>query len=219
MEQEAAQMEREADLLLHNADVGESTTHTHTPNPVPGSDSGGARDTILPIEKPSVLRRVAKRLLRFKFYFGNPAQKRFDISKFRQGPANDFPMVPAELQRDGELASKMERWKSSDGTSMNSGRPSRAPSQDGRNESENNPALGHVTTIHTRERRDTLEVPQSPIHTRRDRGFSGTSILAPLDVTFTLAGPDSYSTSPTRIDDIDDIGMMPIASEDHRPKV
>ncbi|GIZ48708.1 hypothetical protein CKM354_001175800 [Cercospora kikuchii] len=131
-------------------------------------------------EDKGVLHQIAKVLISFSDHISHPKRHRFDTSDFRRGSAMNFPEIPGESLRNRELSRTRSTYNeyahSSRGSSesVRSGisRLSRARSntmsnsKDGleRTSTEMEQVAGAPDPLaRKRTRRDTLEVPTSPM--------------------------------------------------------
>ncbi|KAH8807502.1 hypothetical protein F5884DRAFT_674608 [Xylogone sp. PMI_703] len=127
------------------------------------TNSGYSKASTVARTDPGGRIKVAKMLMDLSSFFGNPRRDLFDDSKFKHGPASDFPEVPGERNRNGSLLDIKRNYNTNPDVEGN-GSPSVRPRS----------SISSINSIviledsskkpAQRPRRDTLEVPPLTHH-------------------------------------------------------
>ncbi|KAK5167090.1 uncharacterized protein LTR77_007820 [Saxophila tyrrhenica] len=174
-----------------------------------------------PPPKGEIIRRIARRMMRFSNWIGIPKQDRFDTgSDFREVRQRFYPTVPGEEHRVGQNA--IDRVQSGydqrpESSSIHSAMRSRSRSRAGSSRSAvpGTAADGEPSTPVGHARRLTLEVPSSSQDrdTARSRTYSGGSqnSTANQDPPIIRVTTMDQTTSPemTPLQDVDSLDNIP----------
>jgi len=159
--------EKEAEATHHEAEnvlripgpvalVHDSNSSVSQEEGATGSSRSSQIDASAPIDSQakSLLRKVARLLLKLTAAFGYPAYNLFDSTPLNHGRATEFPEIPAERARNVDLQRTITHWD------QLSRAPSRAESP--RPSSDRGRQSTTAGASPPPRRRDTLEVPSSP---------------------------------------------------------